>query len=65
MKIRFYDKFIQKTMTFQKVLDVHERLARQSSQDYDENLSENEKVIVRDMCNVHLKMNFCLSLNST
>ncbi|XP_056249705.1 coiled-coil domain-containing protein 85C-A isoform X2 [Seriola aureovittata] len=34
------------------VLDVHERLARQSSQEYDEDLSENEKVIVRDMCNV-------------
>ncbi|XP_044022139.1 coiled-coil domain-containing protein 85C-A isoform X2 [Siniperca chuatsi] len=35
-----------------KVLEVHEKLDRQSSQEYDEDLSEKEKAIVREMCNV-------------
>uniref|UniRef100_A0A665WEA0 Coiled-coil domain-containing protein 85C n=1 Tax=Echeneis naucrates TaxID=173247 RepID=A0A665WEA0_ECHNA len=35
-----------------KVLEVNEKLAIQSSQDYDEGLSEKEKAIVREMCNV-------------
>uniref|UniRef100_A0A8D3CL30 Coiled-coil domain containing 85C n=1 Tax=Scophthalmus maximus TaxID=52904 RepID=A0A8D3CL30_SCOMX len=35
-----------------KVLAVHEKLDRQSSQEYDDDLSEKEKAIVREMCNV-------------
>ncbi|XP_029937659.1 coiled-coil domain-containing protein 85C-A [Myripristis murdjan] len=35
-----------------KVLEVHENLDRQISEDYDEDLSEKEKAIVREMCNV-------------
>nr|XP_019958614.1 PREDICTED: coiled-coil domain-containing protein 85C-A-like isoform X1 [Paralichthys olivaceus] len=35
-----------------KVLQVHEKLDRQGSQEYDEDLSEKEKAIVREMCNV-------------
>uniref|UniRef100_A0A3Q3JEX9 Coiled-coil domain containing 85C n=1 Tax=Monopterus albus TaxID=43700 RepID=A0A3Q3JEX9_MONAL len=35
-----------------KVLEVHEKLDKQSSQEYDEDLSEKEKAIVREMCNV-------------
>ncbi|KAI3367995.1 hypothetical protein L3Q82_026819, partial [Scortum barcoo] len=35
-----------------KVLEVHEKLDRQNSQEYDEDLSEKEKAIVREMCNV-------------
>ncbi|XP_034051337.1 coiled-coil domain-containing protein 85C-A [Thalassophryne amazonica] len=35
-----------------KVLEVHEKLDRQTSQLYDEDLSEKEKAIVREMCNV-------------
>ncbi|KAM4625692.1 coiled-coil domain-containing protein 85C-A [Polymixia lowei] len=35
-----------------KVLEVHEKLNRQIPEDYDEDLSEKEKAIVREMCNV-------------
>ncbi|XP_013869158.1 coiled-coil domain-containing protein 85C [Austrofundulus limnaeus] len=35
-----------------KVLEVHEKLDRQSSREYNEDLSEKEKAIVREMCNV-------------
>ncbi|XP_028808844.1 coiled-coil domain-containing protein 85C-B isoform X2 [Denticeps clupeoides] len=35
-----------------KVLEVHENLDKQVPEDYDENLSEKEKAIVREMCNV-------------
>ncbi|XP_035529259.1 coiled-coil domain-containing protein 85C-A [Morone saxatilis] len=35
-----------------QVLEVHEKLDRQSSQEYDEDLSEKDKAIVREMCNV-------------
>uniref|UniRef100_A0A8C6UUB5 Coiled-coil domain containing 85C n=1 Tax=Neogobius melanostomus TaxID=47308 RepID=A0A8C6UUB5_9GOBI len=35
-----------------KVLEVHEKLDRQSAQEYEEDLSEKEKAIVREMCNV-------------
>lgn len=35
-----------------KVLQVHEKLDRQGLQEYDEDLSEKEKAIVREMCNV-------------
>ncbi|XP_037550980.1 coiled-coil domain-containing protein 85C-A [Nematolebias whitei] len=35
-----------------KVLEVHEGLDRQSLREYDEDLSEKEKAIVREMCNV-------------
>ncbi|XP_070776533.1 coiled-coil domain-containing protein 85C-A [Enoplosus armatus] len=35
-----------------KVLEVHEKLDRRSSQEYDEDLSDKEKAIVREMCNV-------------
>lgn len=35
-----------------KVLEVHENLDRKISEDYEEDLSEKEKAIVRQMCNV-------------
>ncbi|XP_010893137.1 coiled-coil domain-containing protein 85C-A [Esox lucius] len=35
-----------------KVLQVHENLEKKLPEDYDENLSEKEKAIVREMCNV-------------
>lgn len=35
-----------------KVLEVHEKLDRQNAQEYEEDLSEKEKAIVREMCNV-------------
>lgn len=35
-----------------KVLEVHENLDRQVPEDYEEDLSEKEKAIVREMCNV-------------
>lgn len=35
-----------------KVLEVHENLDRQIPEDYEEDLSEKEKAIVREMCNV-------------
>ncbi|KAM4542831.1 coiled-coil domain-containing protein 85C-A-like [Odontesthes bonariensis] len=35
-----------------KVLEVHEKLDRPSPMEYDEDLSEKEKAIVREMCNV-------------
>ncbi|KAL7379982.1 hypothetical protein ABVT39_009528 [Epinephelus coioides] len=35
-----------------KVLEVHEKLDRQRTQEYDEDLNEKEKAIVREMCNV-------------
>lgn len=35
-----------------KVLEVHEKLDRQTAQEYEEDLSEKEKAIVREMCNV-------------
>ncbi|KAG8126480.1 hypothetical protein E2320_021619, partial [Naja naja] len=35
-----------------KVLEVHENLDRQIQENYEEDLSEKEKAIVREMCNV-------------
>ncbi|KAI3367312.1 hypothetical protein L3Q82_008353 [Scortum barcoo] len=35
-----------------RVLEVHEKLVRPNSQENDEDLSEKEKAIVREMCNV-------------
>ncbi|XP_072314262.1 coiled-coil domain-containing protein 85C-like isoform X2 [Eucyclogobius newberryi] len=35
-----------------KVLEVHEKLDRANTQEYEEDLSEKEKAIVREMCNV-------------
>ncbi|MGH0160977.1 UNVERIFIED_CONTAM: hypothetical protein FKN15_047654 [Acipenser sinensis] len=35
-----------------KVLEVHENLDKQAPQHYEEDLSEKEKAIVREMCNV-------------
>ncbi|KAF1375197.1 hypothetical protein PFLUV_G00237010 [Perca fluviatilis] len=35
-----------------KVLDVHEKLDRPCSQEYDDDLNDKEKAIVREMCNV-------------
>nr|XP_023684575.1 coiled-coil domain-containing protein 85C-A-like isoform X1 [Paramormyrops kingsleyae] len=35
-----------------KVLEVHENLDKQIPEDYEEDLTENEKAIVREMCNV-------------
>lgn len=37
---------------FVQVLEVHENLDRQIPEDYEEDLSEKEKAIVREMCNV-------------
>lgn len=37
---------------FFQVLEVHENLDRQIPEDYEEDLSEKEKAIVREMCNV-------------
>lgn len=41
-----------------KVLEVHENLEKKIPEDYNEDLSEKEKAIVREMCNVR---NFLLS----
>ncbi|XP_051724238.1 coiled-coil domain-containing protein 85C-A isoform X2 [Ctenopharyngodon idella] len=38
--------------TLQNVLEVHENLDRKIPEDYEEDLSEKEKAIVREMCNV-------------
>lgn len=35
-----------------KVLEVHENLDKQAAEDYEDDLSEKEKAIVREMCNV-------------
>ncbi|MED6262431.1 hypothetical protein ATANTOWER_019328 [Ataeniobius toweri] len=35
-----------------KVLEVHEKLDSPNSREYDEDLNEKEKAIVREMCNV-------------
>ncbi|KAK7904478.1 hypothetical protein WMY93_017085 [Mugilogobius chulae] len=35
-----------------KVLEVHDKLDRTNTQEYEEDLSEKEKAIVREMCNV-------------
>lgn len=35
-----------------QVLEVHENLDKQLPEDYEEDLSEKEKAIVREMCNV-------------
>ncbi|XP_019738317.1 coiled-coil domain-containing protein 85C-B-like [Hippocampus comes] len=35
-----------------KVLEVHENLDKQVPEDYEDDLSEKEKAIVREMCNV-------------
>ncbi|PWA16419.1 hypothetical protein CCH79_00004419, partial [Gambusia affinis] len=35
-----------------KVLEVHEKLDSQNSREYDEDLNDKEKAIVREMCNV-------------
>ncbi|MEQ2251718.1 Coiled-coil domain-containing protein 85C-B [Ilyodon furcidens] len=35
-----------------KVLEVHENLDKQAPEDYEDDLSEKEKAIVREMCNV-------------
>lgn len=49
--------FIMKfAFLFQKiqVLDVQETIDRQQGKEYENNLSETEKAIVREMCNVSL-----------
>ena len=35
-----------------QVLEVHENLDKQAPEDYEDDLSEKEKAIVREMCNV-------------
>lgn len=35
-----------------QVLEVHENLDKQVPEDYEDDLSEKEKAIVREMCNV-------------
>lgn len=37
-----------------QVLEVHENLDKQLPEDYEDDLSEKEKAIVREMCNVSL-----------
>lgn len=37
---------------FHQVLEVHENLDKQVPEDYEDDLSEKEKAIVREMCNV-------------
>lgn len=37
-----------------QVLEVHENLDKQVPEDYEDDLSEKEKAIVREMCNVSL-----------
>lgn len=39
-------------VSYGKVLEVHEKLDRQNTKEYEEDLSEKEKAIVREMCNV-------------
>jgi len=38
-----------------QVLEVHENLDKQVPEDYEDDLSEKEKAIVREMCNVSAK----------
>ena len=38
-----------------QVLEVHENLDKQLPEDYEDDLSEKEKAIVREMCNVRAK----------
>lgn len=39
-----------------QVLEVHENLDKQVPEDYEDDLSEKEKAIVREMCNVSLTL---------
>lgn len=45
------DKYIRSYVCHQ-VLEVHENLDKQVPEDYEDDLSEKEKAIVREMCNV-------------
>lgn len=38
------------------MLEVHENLDKQVPEDYEDDLSEKEKAIVREMCNVSAKL---------
>lgn len=42
-------------LLFNQVLEVHENLDKQTPKDYEDDLSEKEKAIVREMCNVRPK----------
>ena len=44
------------------MLEVHENLDKQIPEDYDEDLSEKEKAIVREMCNVRTKSLACIAI---
>ncbi|KAG7508640.1 hypothetical protein JOB18_019944 [Solea senegalensis] len=47
-----------------KVLEVHENLDKQVPEDYEDDLSEKEKAIVREMCNVSATpLSFSLTVN--
>ena len=45
-----------------QVLEVHENLDKQKLEAYDEDLSEKEKAIVREMCNVRMTVFLTRSL---
>lgn len=44
-----------------QVLEVHENLDKQVPEDYEDDLSEKEKAIVREMCNVSAALLFVWS----
>ena len=43
------------SLSGRQVLEVHENLDKQAPEDYEDDLSEKEKAIVREMCNVSAK----------
>ncbi|KAL8168969.1 UNVERIFIED_CONTAM: hypothetical protein K2H54_027502 [Gekko kuhli] len=47
-----YSLLFVPTMWKMEVLEVHENLDRQMQENYEEDLSEKEKAIVREMCNI-------------
>lgn len=46
-----------------QVLEVHENLDKQVPEDYEDDLSEKEKAIVREMCNVSITFSSLVSLD--
>ena len=47
-----------------QVLEVHENLDKQAPEDYEEDLSEKEKAIVREMCNVRTQRKSTVGISS-
>lgn len=48
----------QSRLHLSQVLEVHENLDKQVPEDYEDDLSEKEKAIVREMCNVRFFLFF-------